>query len=163
MARSPTTVQGPASSTVTGNSSPFSVNTWVIPIFLASSPLVAISELDLDVHAGGQVEPHQRVHHFWIWVQDVDDPLVGPHLELLARVLVDERGADHRPAIDLGGQRDGAGRRCIGTPRRIHDLVRGLVEDAVIVGLQPDADLLGHALLDDLDGDARTNGAAALA
>src|SRR5439155_26410274 len=99
MARSPTTVQGPASSTVTGSSSPFSVNTWVMPIFLPSSPLVSISELDLDVYARWQVEPHQRIHHYWIWVQDVDHPLMGRHLYLLARVLVDERGAEHRPAI----------------------------------------------------------------
>ena len=48
-------------------------------------------ELDLDVDAGGELELHQRVDGLGRGVEDVDQPLVRPDLELLARLLVDVR------------------------------------------------------------------------
>src|SRR5579875_1510200 len=48
-------------------------------------------QLDLDGDTGREVEPHQRIHHTGIGIQDVHDALVGAHLELFPRVLVDER------------------------------------------------------------------------
>src|SRR5258708_2485151 len=50
-----------------------------------------LSKLYLDGDAGREVETHQGIDHARVGVQDVDDPLVCPHLELLPRVLVDER------------------------------------------------------------------------
>jgi hypothetical protein len=51
---------------------------------------------DLDVDAGGQVvEPLERVDRLRRRLVDVDQPLVGADLEVLLRVLVLERGADH--------------------------------------------------------------------
>ena len=50
-------------------------------------------ELDLDVHAGGQVELHQRVHGLRGGVDDVEHALVRADFELLARLLVDVRRA----------------------------------------------------------------------
>ena len=47
--------------------------------------------LDLDVDARGKRESHQGVHRLGRGVEDVDQPLVGADLELLAAVLVDER------------------------------------------------------------------------
>src|SRR5713101_2108725 len=136
-------MQGPASRTVTGSSSPVSENTCVIPIFLASRPLVAISsELDLDVDPGGQVQPHQGIDHFGVGIQDVDDALVGTHLELLPRVLIDERSADHRPPVGLGGQRNGAGRGCVGPPARMANRIPsstaiGVIREMCIRMLSP--------------------------
>ena len=46
---------------------------------------------DLDVDAGRQLELHQRIHDGAAWLQDVDEPLVSPHFELLTRLLVDVR------------------------------------------------------------------------
>src|SRR5216683_1859652 len=51
-------------------------------------------ELDLDVDARRKVEFHERVDGLLRRVVDVDEPLVGADLELVARVLVDERAAD---------------------------------------------------------------------
>src|SRR6201986_5368041 len=46
-------------------------------------------ELDLDVDARGEVELHQRVHGLRGRIDDVEQALVGAHLELLAALLVD--------------------------------------------------------------------------
>src|SRR5438270_8301884 len=57
-------------------------------------------ELDLDVDARRQVEPHERVDRLLGRVVDVDEPLVRTDLDLLARVLVDERAADDGELLD---------------------------------------------------------------
>ena len=69
-------------------------------------------------------------------------PLVHPHLEVLAAVLVLVRGADHRVAVLLGRQRHRALDLGLGAQHRLDDLLGRLVEDLVVVGLQPDPDLL---------------------
>ena len=46
------------------------------------------SELDLDVDTRCQVELHQRVHGLRGRVDDVEHPLMGADLELLAALLV---------------------------------------------------------------------------
>src|ERR1041385_5035430 len=95
----PTTVFGPSCTTVTGMRLPSSPKTWVIPTLRPISPsfiamaLVSLGstgvlELDLDVDAARQLELHQRVHGLGRRVQDVEQPLGGAHLELLARGLV---------------------------------------------------------------------------
>ena len=43
--------------------------------------------LDLDIDAGRQVEGGQRVDSLGVRIEDVDDPLMDTHLELLAGVL----------------------------------------------------------------------------
>src|SRR5215208_3386008 len=99
------TKQGPASITVTRSTCPSSGSkTWVMPIFLPRSPAMRSDELDLDIHTSGQViEALQRVHRLRGGLQDVDQPLVGANLEVLAGVLVLERPADHAVDVLLGG------------------------------------------------------------
>src|SRR6185312_16367189 len=65
---------------------------------------------------------------------------VGADLELLARLLVGVRGAQHRVLVDLGRQRDRAGDLGARALGRLHDLASALIEQLVIVGLQTDAD-----------------------
>src|SRR5207245_10575259 len=80
--------------------------------FVASLILWPSLELDLDVDAGRKVQLHEGVDGLLRWVVDVDEPLVRSDLELLARVLVDERAPDNRELLDargLGG-RTGHGR-----------------------------------------------------
>src|SRR5690606_14398483 len=103
----------PTSSTVTGTTPP-SANTRVMPIFLPISPsaivvepdIPALTQLDFDVHAGRQVELHERVHGLVGRLDDVHDPLVRADLELIARLLVRVRRALQRVALDLGRQRN---------------------------------------------------------
>src|SRR5207302_805639 len=102
-------------------------------------------ELDLDVDARWKVQLHQRVDGLLRRIVDVDEPLVGADLELLARVLVDERAADHRELLDARGQRDRPRHRRPGPLRRLDDLRRGLVDQLVVIRLEPDPDpLLCH-------------------
>src|SRR5437667_1031485 len=72
-------------------------------IAIVSPPLL---ELDLHVDAGGEVELAERVDRLLRGLEDVEQALVGADLELLARLLVDVRGAVHGEALDVGGQRN---------------------------------------------------------
>src|SRR5947208_12161918 len=100
------------------------------------------SELDLDVDAGREVEPHERVDRLRGRRVDVNQALVRAHLEVLPRVLVLERRADHAVDVLLGGQRHGTGDGGAGALGRVHDVARGLVHLLVVIALQPDSDLL---------------------
>src|ERR671915_1167089 len=118
----PVTKHGPASITVTRSTRPSSGSkTWVMPSFLPSSPAMTSEELDLDVDARRQVvEPLERVNRLRRGLKDVDQPLVRADLEVLARVLVLERRADHAVDVLLGGQRHGPGHRGAGAGGRFH-------------------------------------------
>src|SRR5215475_11351112 len=110
----------------------------ITPVRMASVPL----ELDLDVHAGGQVELHQRVDGLRGGIDDVEHALVRADLELLARLLVDVRRAVDGEFLDARRQRDRpahGGARSLG---RVDDLAGGMVQHAVIEGFEPDADVL---------------------
>src|SRR5260370_7111542 len=84
-----------------------------MPSFLASRPFM--SALDLDADAGRKTETLECINDARIEVEDVDDALVRAHLELLARVFVDEGTADHGQLGDLCWERDGAGSTRVGT------------------------------------------------
>src|SRR6476660_1605306 len=160
--------------TVAGCTVPSASNTCVMPTFLpmipvticrsgswgsglgascyrnqrAPSPqplLVFFSEcFDLDVDAGRKVELHQRVHRLRRRLEDVDQTLVRADLELLARFLVDVRRAQHGPLVLRRRQRDRPREPRPGALRGVDDLGRRLVEDAVVVRLEADSDLVAE-------------------
>src|SRR6202035_878696 len=99
-------------------------------------------ELDLDIDASGEVELHQRIDGLRRRVDDVENPLMGADLELLARFLVDMGRAQHRELLDLGRQRDRPAHPRSGPLGRVNDLARRLVEHAVIIGPQANAYVL---------------------
>src|SRR5579863_2713621 len=68
------------------------------------------------------------------------------HLELLARFFVHVRRTQHRPAVDHRRQRNRPGHICTRAPRRFHNLARRLIENAVVVSLQTNANFfsVGH-------------------
>src|SRR4051794_4080157 len=110
-----------------------------------SSLAIAVrSLLDVHVDAGRQVDAHQRVDRLRGRVEDVDEPLVRAHLEVLARVLVLVRRADHAVHVLLGRQRHRADDARTGLGHRVDDAPRRGVDRLVVVGLQPDADLLSR-------------------
>src|SRR3954470_17889596 len=100
-------------------------------------------QADLDVDARRQVvEALERVDRLRRRLMDVDQPLVRADLEVLARVLVLERRADHAVHVLLGGQRNRAGHGRAGAGRRLDDLLGRRLDGRVVVGLQADADLV---------------------
>src|SRR6188768_4562155 len=139
-----------ASATVTGTTRLLSSHTWVMPSLVPSRPftlrsiVMVPSELDLDVDAGRQVEAHQGVDGLRGGVDDVDEALVGAHLEVLARVLVLVGRADDAVHVLLGRQRHGAGDLRTRAGDGVHDLARRGVDHLVVIGLEPDADLLSR-------------------
>src|SRR3954468_11286482 len=139
--------------TVTGTTLLLSSQTWVMPSLVPSSPFTlrskvmsSTSELDLDVHAGRQVEPHERVNRLRGGVDDVDETLVRAHLKVLAGVLVLVGRADDAVHVLLGRQRHRAGDLGTRAGDRVHDLARRGVDHLVVIGLEPDADLLSRHL-----------------
>src|SRR5690349_22178111 len=121
--------------------------TFPAMFFTSTLAMTSSSGLDLDVHAGREIELHQRVERLLRRLEDVEQALVGADLELLARLLVAVRGAEHAVLVDLGGQRDGAGHARTGAARGVDDLAGRLIEQLVIVGLEADADLGGRHCL----------------
>src|SRR5580700_6018513 len=99
-------------------------------------------ELDLDVDAGGKVELHQRIDGLRRRIDDIEQALMRAHLELLAALLVDVRRTVDRELLDLGRQRDRSAHLRTGALRRIDDLARRRIEDAVIERLEPDSYVL---------------------
>src|SRR5882762_6587364 len=114
-----------------------------MPSFWAINPVrMASSELDLDIDAGREIELHQRVHGLRRRIDNVEHALVRADLELLARLLVDMRRAQHGEFLDLGRQRDRPAHPRAGALGRIDDLARRLIENAMIIGPEADADIL---------------------
>src|SRR6266404_5912863 len=148
LSRRCTTTHGPTWSTVQGTTRPSSSNTCVMAIFRPISPSTTmpsapflLERLDFDFDARRQIELHQRVHRLRGRVEDVQEPLVGANLELLARLLVDVRRAVHGVLVDPRRERDRTGHPRARALGRRHDLRGRLVEDPVIVGFQADANL----------------------
>src|ERR1044072_8492920 len=150
----------PSLSTVTGTCSPASVNTRVIPIFCAITPerifLLVLDcaflrspsaghadlELDLHVDTGRKVELHQSIDGLRRGIDDVEQALVRAHFELLAALLVDVRRAVHGEFFNLGRQRNRSPHLRTRALGGRHNLTRRRIENAVIVSLEPDADVL---------------------
>src|SRR5687767_11837679 len=101
-----------------------------------------LSQLDLDVDASRQIELHQRVHGLRRRLHDIEQPLVGPDLELLARLLVDVRRAVDGELLNSRRQRNGTADQRTGAPRSISDVAGRLIEHTVIEGFQANTDIL---------------------
>ena len=95
--------------------------------------------LDLNIHAGRQIELHQRVDRLRRGLENIEQALVRANLELLARFLVHVRRTQHRVFVFHRGQRNGPRDLRPGTACRINNLTRGLVQDSVVVRFQPNS------------------------
>src|SRR3954468_20616188 len=102
----------------------------------------SLGELDFDVYAGGQIELHQRIDRLRRRLHDVEQPLVGPHLELLARLLVDVWRAVDGELLDARRQGNGTADECTRPARRIGDVASRLIEHSMIERLQANPDVL---------------------
>src|SRR5439155_9456621 len=148
LSRRATTTQGPAWTTVQGIVPPSASKTCVIAILRPINPSTTpaslpflLERLDLDLHPGGEVELHQRVHRLRGRLEDVEQPLVRPDLELLPGLLVHVGRSIDGELVDFRRQRDRPRDARARPLRRRHDLRGRLVQDAVIVCLQADANL----------------------
>src|SRR5947208_1461261 len=95
--------------------------------------------LNLHIHAGGKIELHQRIHGLRRRIENVEQTFVRADLKLFARLLVHVRRTQHRVLVLHRRQWNRAGDLCACALGGSDDFRRGLIEHAVIVCLQPDA------------------------
>src|SRR5829696_2954414 len=76
-------------------------------VVATSCDLAPPLQLDFDINPGREIQSHQRPNRATAWLEHIDQPLVRPDFELLLRILVDERRADHAELFNPGRQRDG--------------------------------------------------------
>src|ERR1700691_48374 len=144
------TTHGPAATTVTGTIFPSPPKTWVMPSFVPSTPVTCLVmsvqslQLDLDIDARGHVKPHQGINCLRRRINDVDQPLVRPHLEMLARVLVLVRRPDNAVHVLLRRQRHGPHDLRTSPHDGIDYLPRRAIDDLMVIALKPNADLLSR-------------------
>src|SRR3954466_2029002 len=115
----------------------------------------SLLHLDFDVDASRQIQLHKCVHGLVRRVDDVHQPQVRADLQLVARRLVDVRRAQQVEALLARRQRHRATHDRAGTLRRIDDLERRLVDEAVVERLEADTDSLAlHFVAWSLSGSA---------
>src|SRR5579883_610007 len=102
-------------------------------------PFLFAKRLNLYVHAGRQVELHQRVHRLLRRFENIEQPLVRSDLKLLAGFLIHVRRTQHSVFVLHRGQWNRTRDLCAGAPRRINDFSGRLIKHFVVVSLQPDA------------------------
>ena len=98
-----------------------------------------LADLDLDVHTRWQVKTLKRIDRLGGLVHNVQETLVHAHFEVLARVLVLVGSTNHGVPVLFGGQRNWPLHPSIRALDRLNDLRGGLIQDAVVEGLQPDS------------------------
>ena len=101
-------------------------------------------QFDFDVYARGKVNAVQQLR---IGAVDVDDPLVGADLELLAAVLVLVRRAKNGDDLLFGGQRDGAADLCARFLHRVDNALRCQIDEFVVIRGEFDSDFLSCHLV----------------
>ena len=96
--------------------------------------------LDLDVDACWKIQFHQRIHRVLSGLENIEQTFMRPDFELFARLLIHMRRPQHRIAVLNGGQRNWPRHSCTGPLGGVDNLRRRLVQNAVIVRLEADAD-----------------------
>src|SRR3989344_3395040 len=104
-------------------------------------PLIAfLHHLNVYRNSGRKVDVGECLNDLRVGIDDVYHALVNAHLELLARVFVDECGAVDRVFLDVDGERYGADDRGVVAGGGIDDLLHRFIENAVLVGANLDAE-----------------------
>src|SRR5215472_6501468 len=98
--------------------------------------------LNLDVHTSRQIQLHQRIHGLLCRLENIEQPLMGPDLKLLPRLLVHVRRTQHRVLVLHRGERNRSRNLRTGPARRFHDLARRLIKNAIVVRFQPNPNSL---------------------
>src|SRR6185295_1278212 len=75
---------------------PIPIGNWQSEI---GNALLPAKGLNLNVHARGQIQLHQRINRLRRRIENVHQPLVRANFELLARLLIDVRRTQHRPLV----------------------------------------------------------------
>src|SRR5215470_420669 len=104
--------------------------------------LLFAERLDLDIHTCRKIEFHEGIDSLRRRLENIEQPLVGANLECLARLLVHVWRPQHAVFVLHRRQRNRSRdlRPC--PPGRLDNLPRRLIEDAIVVCLEADANSL---------------------
>lgn len=97
---------------------------------------------DFNVDAGCDRKNLQLVDRIGRWVHDVEKADMSAHFELLARFAVDVRRAENSVDLPFCRKRDWSSNTCARSFCRLHDVLSGSVEHALVVAFKADTDLL---------------------
>ena len=97
--------------------------------------------LDFGVDASWERKILKRIDRLWRSVDDVDEALVDLHLESLAAGLIDVWGLHYGESGTLGWKWNWTTYLSTGTNCGVDDLLRALINQAMIVSFEANADL----------------------
>ena len=98
--------------------------------------------LDLDVDAGRHFQAGKGLEELVSGLKDVDEPLVGPLLELLTGIFIFVDGAENGHNFLLGGKRNRTADGGAVLLDGIHDLGGGRVYKLMIIGFKGNSEYL---------------------
>ncbi len=99
-------------------------------------------QLDLNIHAGCQIQLHQRINRLVSRIHNIHQTLVRTDLVLVTRILVDMRRNQYGKTLFLGGQRNWTPHLRTGALGCFNNFCRRLIDQTMIEGLQTDPDSL---------------------
>jgi hypothetical protein len=124
-------------------SSHFLLPSQLGPWLLAGELFVLFAKgLDLDIYARREIKLHQCIYGLLRRLENVEETLMGTNFELLARLLVHVRRTQDAVFVFHRGQWNRTRDLRAGTPSSFDDLTRGLIQNAIVVRFQPDANSL---------------------
>ena len=104
--------------------------------------------LDLHKHASGYDEAIERLNGPGGGFENIDNPFVRPHFELLSALFINVRATQYRIPLDPRRNRNGAAYAGISPLGIIDDFLRRRIQRPMIVCFHPDSNsrLLCHLL-----------------
>lgn len=97
---------------------------------------------NFDIDARRQVQSHEVVNGLRIRIDNIDQALMDPHFELIARILINKARLVDGVTIAICRERDWTGEGRTTPFDGVDNLLRRLIHDFVIVRLDLDADPL---------------------
>ena len=101
--------------------------------------LLSTECLDFHVDSSWKIELHQRINRLRCRVENVHQAFVCTNLELLPRLLINVRRTKHSPLVFYSRQRDRTRHARTSSFRSFYDFRCRLIEHAVVVRFQTDA------------------------
>jgi hypothetical protein len=113
-----------------------------IPAWADTSKSISSSQFDLDIHTSCKVKLHQSIDRLRRWLHDIEQPFIGPHLELLTRLFVYVRPAVYGEFFYVRWQRYRSTDERTSSACGISDITSCLIKNPMVECLQADADIL---------------------
>src|SRR5262245_3657035 len=101
-------------------------------------------KLDLYIHSGRDIELAQGIDRLLRRLENIEEPFVRANLELIARFFIDVGRSIDGESFDPSGQRNRPCYPPTGAPHRLDNLSHRLVQHAVVIGFEPNPNLLIH-------------------